>query len=157
MTEQLPTYMQPQYFVPLFVVLWLGMTALLSHWGGWAHLARKYSSNEAVSGERFRFVSGSMGNRFFPVNYGNCLFVVLNARGLRLSILFPFRFQCPPLYVPWRDVESVSERRFLFFRFVVITIREQWPRISLWGPAGEAVLRFHALAGNGAPTIRSTR
>jgi hypothetical protein len=151
-------YMQPQYFLPLFAALWFGMSALLAHWGGWAHLARKYRTRDAAEGECFRFVSGSMGNRFMPVNYGNCLFIAVNASGIRLSILFPFRFQSPPLYVPWLDVESVSEKRFLFlFRYVVITVKEHWPRISLWGRAGQAVLKFYGAGSNRAPTSRSTR
>lgn len=144
MNASMPAYMQPQIFLPLFAALWFCVTGLLSHLGGWARLARTYRAEETQEGERFRFVSGSMGNRFLPVNYGNCLFVTVNARGVRISILLPFRFQSPPLYLPWSDIESVSERRFLFlFRSVVVTVRGHWPRITLWGGVGESVARFY--------------
>jgi hypothetical protein len=137
----MPTYMQPQYFLPLFAAMWFGVTGLLAHFGGWAYFGRTYKSDGRVEGDRFRFVSGSMGNRFFPVNYGNCLFVTVTPHGVGISILFPFRFQCPPLYFPWTDVESVVEKRFLFlFPYTVVTIRNHWPRISLWGGAGKAVM-----------------
>lgn len=107
-------------------------------------MAKKFRTERSPDGERFRFVSGSMGTRFVPVNYGNCLFVTLNEAGIGLSILFPFRFQSPPLFLPWADVEAVSERRFLFvLRYVVIVMKGHWPRISLYGRVSEAIRRFH--------------
>ena len=144
MSEQIPTYMQLQYFVPLFAAMWLGATGLLAHLSGWAHLAKQYKANGALEGNRFHFASGSMGLRFFPVNYGNCLFVTVTAQGIRLAILFAFRFQSPPFYLPWSDVESVVEKRFLFlFPYTVITVKDHWPRISLWGRAGKAVVESY--------------
>lgn len=144
MNQEMPTYMQPQYFFPLFVAMWFGVTGLLAHFGGWAYFGQKYKSNRLIEGERFRFASGSMGHRIFPVNYGNCLFVTVNPQGVRISIFLPFRFQSPPLYFPWSDVESVVEKRFLFlFPHAVVTIRNHWPRISLWGGVGKAVMRSY--------------
>jgi hypothetical protein len=138
------TLLLPQYFIPIFAIAWFGITGLLAHLGGWATLSPKYRNDNAVPGETFRFVSGSMGHRFIPVNYGNCLFVAAGSDGFRLSILFPFRFQCPPLFVPWSDVESVTEKRFLgIFRYAVIVVRDQWPRISIRGRAADAVHRAY--------------
>jgi hypothetical protein len=143
MTEQIPTYLQPQYFFPVFAVMWFVVTAVLAHWSGWAHLSQKYRADGVEDGECFRFVSGSLGTRIMPVSYSNCLFISVNNHGIHLSILFLFRFQSPPLYLPWSDVESVSEKRFLFlFRWVVITVKDEWPRITLRGRAGEAALRL---------------
>jgi hypothetical protein len=83
-----------------------------------------------------------MGKRFFPVSYRGCLFVTVSASGFRLSIFFPFRFQSPPLFVPWARVDSVTEKRMLyFFRYVVIVIKDHWPLISLPGKAGNSVHR----------------
>ncbi|BBB62616.1 hypothetical protein UNDKW_4343 [Undibacterium sp. KW1] len=56
-------------------VLFLGISTILPFLGGWASLATHYRATQAATGERFRFVSGSMGSRFFTVNYGSCLFV----------------------------------------------------------------------------------
>lgn len=144
MEPQMPTYMQPQYFLPAFAAGWFAVTGLLAHLGGWASLARSYRADRTEEGKSFWFASGAMGKRFLPVNYGNCLFVTLGSSGIRLSILFPFRFQSPPLFVPWSDVESVTQRRFLFlFRYVVIVVKGQWPQISLYGRAGVAAHRFY--------------
>ena len=71
-----------------------------------------------------------------PVHYGNCLFVVINDRGLRLSILFLFRFLSPPMFVPWSEAESVEEKQMLLMRYYTVSIRNHWPRITLRGAAG---------------------
>jgi hypothetical protein len=138
----MPVFMQPQWFLPLFAAMWFGITGLLAHMGGWTSLAAKFRAIQAADGQRFRFVSGSMGKRFLPVRYENCLFVTVNTEGFYLSILFPFRFQCPPLFIPWTDIESVTERRFLFiFRYVTIAVKGHWSQISIRGRAANSIQR----------------
>jgi len=130
---------EPLWFLLLFAVGWLVISGLLARVGGWASLATQFRSVEPASGERFRFVSGSMGKGTFPVSYGGCLFFVVSQRGFELSVLFPFRFQSPSLFIPWSQVESVGERRLMFVRYIVIRLRNQWPLISVRGPAGRRI------------------
>jgi hypothetical protein len=140
--------MEPQWFFPLFGVMWLTISALLSHTGGWASLAKQFRVNEPGTGERFRFVSGSMGRGVFPVSYGGCLFVVVNDVGFRLSILFLFRFQTPPLFIPWSMIESVEEKQRLFVDYTRIRVRDQWPTISIRGRAGQSISFAYAAASS---------
>jgi hypothetical protein len=150
-----PTYLEPQWFIPLFALMWLGVTGLLAHLSGWTSLARSYRAGAPSNGERFRFVSGSMGLRFLPVSYGSCLFVRVEKQGFHLSILLPFRFLTPPLFIPWSDVESAVESRFLLFRYTVLTVRSQWPRITIRGAAGTALSRtFQATNPTPPPSMR---
>jgi hypothetical protein len=133
--------MQPAWFFPLFLLWWLFLGGVLAYLGGWTSLAGRFRAdgpNVPVDGERFRFASGSLGRGFFPVSYGNCLFVLVAAEGLRLSIGLPFRFLSPPLYIPWVDFESVARRRVLFLEFVTFTIPHSLVRLSLRGAAGRA-------------------
>ncbi|MDB6042539.1 MAG: hypothetical protein JWM63_1090 [Gammaproteobacteria bacterium] len=131
---------EPQWFFSLFALLWVGICGLLSLFSGWSGLASHFRAEQPVLGERFRFVSGSMGSRFFPVHYGNCLFITVNDSGFRLSIFFPFRFLTPPLFIPWEAVDSIEPKRFLFFlRYSVIRLRDQWPAISVRGGAGQRI------------------
>jgi hypothetical protein len=134
----------PYWFFPTLVVGWVVITGLLAHVGGWASLARDFRSDEPPSGERFRFASGSVGNRFMPVNYGGCLFVSINELGFHLSLLLPFRFQSPPLFIPWRAVESVKEEQILFSKYAVVRIRGHWPQISLRGRAADRLQQLSA-------------
>ncbi len=144
--------LEPQWFFPFFALFWCAITALLAILGGWASLATYFRAAAPVEGERFRFVSGSMGARFLPVNYGNCLFVTVNETGFRLSILLLFRLLSPPLFIPWKVVTSVEPKRFLYFRYTVVKLRDQWPRISLAGKAGRQIEQAYASAsGSTAP------
>jgi hypothetical protein len=134
-----PEILQPQWFFPLFVSMWLGITGLLSYIGGWASLASAFPAHDEVIGERFSFRSGSLGWRYFPVRYGNCLFVTVGREGFRLSILFPFRFLSPPIFVPWAKVVSVEEKRLFFLSYSVLSIRDHWSRISVRGAPGRSL------------------
>ncbi|WP_295637687.1 hypothetical protein [uncultured Methylibium sp.] len=138
--------MEPQWLLLLFATMWVGITSLLAMMSGWSSLAGHVRADGRVDGQRFRFVSGSMGMRWFPVSYGGCLFVTVNDAGFGLAIFFLFRLMSPPLFVPWREVESVELRRFLFWRFVVVRVRNHWTAISIRGAAGDAILSAHRRA-----------
>jgi hypothetical protein len=134
--DSTPRLPQPLWFLVFFAVLWLLVTGALAHLGGWASLARSYRAAGPISGDSFRFASGSVGRRHFPVHYRGCLFVTLGAEGLYMSIFMPFRFQSPALRFPWSQIAGVTERRALFNTYYLIAIRGHWARISLWGRSG---------------------
>jgi hypothetical protein len=140
----------PLWFLVLFPGLWLVVTGVLSRVGGWASLATQFRATQPTSGESFRSVSGSVGKKGLPIGYRNCLLVSVGERGFSLAVLFLFRFQSPPLFIPWSQVESVEEAKVFFVRCVVIRLRNQWPVISLQGPAGKRVKEIYA----GLPSSR---
>ena len=137
--ETLPQFMQPQWFLPLFGAMWIGINALLSILGGWFTLAKRFRAESEPTGDQFRFVSGSMGIRYFPVNYRNCLFVIVSSTGVHISVLFLFRVMSPPLFIPWSDVESVEEHTFLFSHTMLMRVRGAWAAISLRGEVGQRI------------------
>ena len=139
-----PELMEPLWFFPFFAAMWCGISALLAMLGGWAWLARSFKAEQSTQGKRFRFVSGSMGASVLPVSYSGCLFITVGETGFRLSILFLFRLLSPPLFIPWRAIESVESRRLLLSRRTVIRIRDRWPTISIRGEAGEELQRAYA-------------
>jgi hypothetical protein len=132
-----PEMLQPQWFLPFFLCLWLVLSAVLALTSGWIGLSREFRSEEPIEGQRFRFASGSLG--LWPLaatSYGSCLFLTVNDSGFRLSIFFLFRFLCPPLFIPWSAVKSVEARRFLFFRYAVVRLLRGWPAVAVRGNAG---------------------
>jgi hypothetical protein len=144
MSEASWPLLAPLWFVLLFAVMWLVITGVLSRVSGWASLAAQFRATQPTGGENFRFVSGSMGKKGFPVGYRNCLSVSVGERGLGLTMLFLFRLGSPPLFIPWSDVESVEEKKVFFVRCVVVCLRNQWPAISLQGSAGKRVQEIYA-------------
>ncbi len=137
----------PMWFIPIFVLGWFCVCSLLAYFAGWPNLALRFRSAQPVEGERFRFASGSMGiSTWLPVNYRSCLFFTVNDIGFLVSVLFIFRLFSPPLFIPWAEVEAVTEKRLWLFRHAVISIRGYKTKIMVLGRAGrcisETYLRF---------------
>ncbi len=107
------------------------ISILLSQLSGWAGLARRFRASAPPIGERFRFASGSMGMRYFPVNYANCLFVDVGNDGVRLSMFLLFRFQCPPLFIPWTRFATVTTGKSMFTSRTVLRLSDHWPAIVM--------------------------
>lgn len=146
-----PEFMQPQWFFPMFALMWVSICALLSMLGGWTSLAGAFRATQRTDGQRFRFVSGSMGARMFPVSYRGCLFVTVNEIGFGLSILFPFRPLSPPLFIPWKEVASVDAKRFFFVSRAIVRLHRHWPAISIRGTAGRSILDAFARVNRSTP------
>lgn len=99
----------PLLFVLFFVGLWMLISVVISHVGGWQELAGIYSSADPFQGRRWPVQSGQM--RW--AGYNNALTVGANARGLHLSVLFLFRLGHPPLFIPWEEISAENKRQWL--------------------------------------------
>lgn len=139
----------------LFASLWFGIGALLARIGGWSTLAGTYRARYPVVGEHFRFVSASMGRDRLPVNYKACLFMVVNRHGLHVSIVFPFRFRSPPLFIPWSAVESITEKRSMRTFGVAVRLRNCWPIVCVPGRAGHMIREAYAVSSSARSPLAS--
>lgn len=139
---------EPQWLVLCIALLWFGACALLARIAGWSTLAGSYRAKYSAIGERFSFVSASIGTARFPINYKGCLFMVVNRHGLHVSVLFPFRFRSPPLFIPWSAVESITEKQFMRTFGVTVRLRNCWPIISVPGRAGHMIREAHAVSSS---------
>jgi hypothetical protein len=128
------------WFLLLFIVAWLGTCALLSLMGGWHRLAKKFRATSEIDGEKYRFVSMSLGTGLFPVRYRNSLFVTVGRSGVALSVLFPFRVLHPPLFIPWSDVETVRPESSWLTNPVALYVRGFDKRLLFRGHAGKKIL-----------------
>jgi hypothetical protein len=129
-----------EWFLPVFVLFWLAACAALSLLGGWRELAYRFKCNEPLDGDHYRFRSGAMGWKVFPVNYGNCLFVTVSSNAFSLSILYPFRFLHPRLVIPWQEVEHCEPLKYWFMRHVAVYVAGFDRRILLAGNLGDRIL-----------------
>ncbi|HEY7676970.1 MAG TPA: hypothetical protein VIG69_07845 [Candidatus Methylomirabilis sp.] len=105
-------------FILVIAGIWIALSIALSRAGGWAALAAVYRASEAFEGERWRFQSAGMR---WGTNYGSCLTVGADAKGLHLAVPLLFRIGHPPLFIPWTDISVTVMRRpvltYLEFRF----------------------------------------
>jgi hypothetical protein len=103
------------YYVLIFIFCWIALSILIARLSGWARLARHYRAEAPLDGTRFRFQSAGMR---FATNYGGCLTVGVNRRGLYLAVWLLFRIGHPSLFIPWRDI-TMTERKKFFMQQVV--------------------------------------
>lgn len=149
---EVPEYMRPQWFFPLFAVAWFAVCALLSYLSGWRQLSARFADPRSIEGDRFRFVSASIGAiPLLPVNYSSCLFVTVGDAGLSMSLLFVFRFLSPTLHIPWSQVRSVQAKCRFFGNRTVVELRESNIKITLFGRAGRRALEV--FSGQGARAL----
>lgn len=143
-TDPIPMFLDPLWFIPLFAVSWFGICAILAHVSGWHRLASRFQSSQPVEGDRFRFASGCIGpSTRLPVSYRNCLFLTVGKTGFLMSLLFPFRFRCPPLFIPWAEVESITGERYWFVLCAVVHLRDCSTRIMVPGKAGQSITQAY--------------
>jgi hypothetical protein len=129
-----------EWFLPAGVVLWLAFSGFLSIFGGWHELAARFSDGKFLNGERFRFRSGAIGWKPFPVIYGNCLFVTVGHDGFSLSVFLLFRFMHPTLVIPWSAVERCEPVRFFFVNYVAVYVIGFKRRLLFSGSTGRKIL-----------------
>jgi hypothetical protein len=131
---------RPYGFPVVFVAAWLAVGVVLSWMGGWRSLAVRYPDPGVVEGQRFRFVSGYVGRGMRSARYRSVIDVVVGERGIRVSILLPFRFLHAPFFLPWREIESVEREQRLLETRVTVRLRHHWSGLMLTGPAGQAIV-----------------
>lgn len=129
-----------EWFFPAVVGLWLAFSGFLSILGGWHELAERFNDDKSLEGERFRFQSGAIGWKLFPVNYGNCLFVTVGQDGFALSIFLLIRFMHPRLVIPWSAVERCEPVKFWLVNYIAIHITGFKRRLLFSGSLGKKIL-----------------
>jgi len=97
----------PLIFIVLLITGWIIFSFLVSYMSGWRQLAKAYRANQPFSGNRFRPWAASMR---WGVNYNGLITLCANPHGLFISTSFLFRAGHPPLFVPWADISTSTER-----------------------------------------------
>jgi hypothetical protein len=90
-----PPAWMPYLIVIAFPVLWCAVLYIISVIGGWRQLAKRFRCSTPVTGTTWWFQSAGIC-QFQESHYGSCLKVIANESGIRLSLLFLFRFGHPP-------------------------------------------------------------
>ena len=129
----------PALFVPLFILVWLAVSATLSFFGGWHALAKRFRSDQPIDGERFRYRSGEVGWGQFPVSYRACLTLTVGPSGFSLAVLLAFRFLHPRLVIPWSAVERCERVKYWLTDRVAVSIEGSDRRMLFRGAVGERI------------------
>ncbi len=144
-----------QNFPVIFPFFFVGMWVLVSYWialvGGWRLLAKRFRLQGTFTGQKWRMQSARMR---WLTQYNNVLTIGADSAGLFMVPLFLFRAWHPPLFVPWSEITSVRETRFLFIKFVEMRLgRVEEVPFRIWA---SMAAKIQAAAGPEWP-IRNTR
>lgn len=106
-------------FAIVFPLFWVAIVRLIAYLGGWAKLARYYSTDEAVSGDRFRMSSARFGR---IAGYNSTLNITVSSQGIHLQTILLFRMGHVPLFIPWEDFSQLKRDQFAFRTSVRMSI-----------------------------------
>lgn len=111
-------------FIPLFVLFWVLIIALISISGGWYKLAKahpydslKYPLNRAET-----CLIGYMQIGFFG-RYKMVVYMSITDKGVLFETLFFFRFMHPPFFLEWNAIQNITVKKYFFFmkNYVITT------------------------------------
>lgn len=102
----------PIIFIPIFILLWVGVTGLISIIGGWRGLAKVNPVPAAIpeTGETYSLQSVRLG--FFG-NYNSSVTITVYTKGVRIAPIFIFSLFHRPFYIAYGAMAGVSYGRFI--------------------------------------------
>lgn len=106
-------------FPIIFAGVWFSVLFLLSRFGGWADMARKFRAVEIPEGLVLRWQSVQLGGW---CNYNRVLTFVISEKGFYMAPWKPFSFGHQPLLIPWEEIRNSTPKKLLWIKQVVSEI-----------------------------------
>lgn len=113
-------YLFPFFFIGIFVFVLFFLSKK-----GWSQLANEYRFDNSFEGERVGIISAAING----VNYNNCLLLKYNDEGFYLRPVFIFRLFHKPLFIPWKVIKDIRDKKILFVQLKELRIGE--PTIAI--------------------------
>ena len=82
----------------------------MARMSGWAKLAGAYSTSKVCDGFKLRGRRGQFGRW---MGYKGILTLGVDPEGFYLSVIWLFKSGHPPLFVPWKDIQTREERMWM--------------------------------------------
>jgi len=85
---------------------------------GWSDLVDRYQYDGIFQGKRFGIISAAING----VNYNNCLVLKYNEHGFYLRPILVFRLFHRAIFIPWREIKVVRDKKVLFIQLKELVI-----------------------------------
>ena len=92
---------------------------------GWKQLAAKFKYFSSVQGHQFSRISCKVGR----IHYIKLCRIVYNADGFYIKLPYIFRMICPPLFIPWQEIQFKGEARSIGRKVMEMKIENQTVQI----------------------------
>ncbi len=125
----------PLVFIPFFIIMWIGVTGLISVIGGWRGLAQSNPVPAILqeTGVTYSFQSMRIG---FLGSYNSVLNITVYTQGIRLAPIFLFSFFHKPIYISYTAMSNIEFGRFLV-HYVTFNLPDR--KIRIMGRSALAV------------------
>jgi hypothetical protein len=131
-----------KYMFPfIFIFFWLSISAFISFISGWHKLAKLHPWQEPVRATKLGPIAISFGYDSLPASIGG-VYVRLSPYAISFSIIFLFRFFNPPMSVPWSQVSSCTQSKWLFWPITVLRFREISQSMRFSGRAARKIFEY---------------
>ncbi|HSU29212.1 MAG TPA: hypothetical protein VLJ68_12585 [Chitinophagaceae bacterium] len=84
----------------------------------WAKLAAAYPAGEHIGGTRLGLISLAVNF----LNYNNAFILIYNEEGMHLRPIFLIRLFHKPVFIPWKEIKVVNDKRVHFFPYVELVL-----------------------------------
>lgn len=121
-----------------FMALWSLVLLILSSLGGWGELALWYRAERLPQGSaRKSGVSLAMGRGWLKVSYRSGVQLGVTPEGIGLKPILVLGLFHPPLFLPFAEMETRFEKKFLGRYYRITPTRSQALGILLPGRIGD--------------------
>lgn len=119
----------PLLSIPLFLLLWMGVTSLIAIVGGWYGLAKAHPMPKLLHemGHRYSFQSIRIG--IFG-NYNSSVNITVYNQGISIEPFYIYSMLHKPVYIDYNSMENAVFGKFIF-HYVSFTLENR--RIKIWG------------------------
>jgi hypothetical protein len=108
------------YIFPLGFILWGSFVLFVISRFGWNKFAYKYESETPLNLARIGIASVKVG----MINYNNSFTLSCNNLGLFLKPLLLFRMGHQPIFIPFKDIKSIEDKKRFGFSFISISYQD---------------------------------
>ena len=125
----------PIYFIPIFIVLWIGVLSLVSLLGGWFRLAKKFplSQDTGIVLQKFFWKSINLN---YLAGYGNCINIEITDKGLILKPSLIISVLHKPIFLTWLNISNLELKKG-FIKWVIFRVGKS--RLVIYGKVAIAI------------------
>jgi len=122
-----PQAFDPVVFPIACVAMMLLATGIIARVSGWSRLAARYQTDKTFPDETKGWQSAVFG----MTSYRGCIWVGCDQNGLYLKTgpWIVYRFQHPPLFIPWSAISEAKQIQRFWRKYIKIVLRD--PEISI--------------------------
>ena len=131
----------PIYFIPIFVVGWIGISCLISLIGGWFWLAKRFPLYENTGPILQNYSWKSISLNHFA-GYSSCVNMKITERGLILKTTFLFSILHSPIFLPWPAIKHLTFKKGFFQRAI---FRVGKNRLVVYGKVAKIIDKYVSL------------